>query len=64
MAFWSREWSLSEVMDKEGFYSGGRFHQDLKDKEIGMALCRDGRRNSLKMECHEQECSARKTRAG
>ena len=36
-----------------------RFHQNLKDKEIGMAVCRDGRRNSL-----EQECRARKTTAG
>ena len=41
-----------------------RFHQNLKDKEIGMAVCRDGRGNSLVMECHEQESGARKTRAG
>lgn len=30
-----------------------RCHQNLKDKEIGMAVCRDGRGNSLLMECHE-----------
>ena len=41
-----------------------RFHQNLKDKKIAMAVCRDERRNSLEMECHEQECRARKTRAG
>lgn len=52
--WWTRKVFILEV----------RFHQNLKDKEIGMAVCRDGRGNSLVMECHEQESGARKTRAG
>lgn len=37
-------------MGKEGFIQEVRFDQDLKDEEINMVVCRDGRRNSLETE--------------